>query len=294
MMDREIEEKLKLTRDMRVNHNGMDPEWLIPGQEPVPFIPGPITSNMQMEPVIDIDIPAPMMYGDTDEEPILISTHEEYRKFMMERRGMPARRTRSRDLNNLDDMIDNCIKGKNYTTEEWRRLHIMRFPFNAIINETGKEIKANIPVVPPTSKVHVAYTEADGRGKAFCYTNGVLGIRQMWSYGEQNLLSAVRQWLIDNGYKNESDSYDCELNGRKFLGTLNVNIRDQYIVSETIFTFDYDDEIFRNLPIEHYSRTYQPGRIAGEPGITGLRNEIPGIDVNAWLTEILRRIGYKK
>jgi len=191
----------------------------------------------------------------------------------------------------MDKKLEKVITGEDVPDKEWRELHIVRMPFAMLTNHSDKKINSDIPEVPLK---HIKSIEKFNRlkNKVFCFTPGVILFKQLFCAGDHSVAISIYNVLKNSGIEFEHSGNDFEINGRKFFGCIEHMVTHRKIYGEYMLTFDYDDEIFKNLPYEYYTRSYKDNKVKCNPGITGLLNEYPNLNMNTFLDELLALMGY--
>lgn len=215
---------------------------------------------------------------------------EEYARYIEENPGFNEKKIAVNSTAHIDSKIESALKGDIGTDETWPELHMFRFVFSALTNFSGKEIDSRIPVFPFTASLAIDKLR-ERKNKVFCLTPGVIVLKHMHLVTDYSIMAGVFAILKRNNIDPVLVNNDLLINGKKFFGSLGHTIAPNRVYEEGILTFYYDDDIFRNLPIEYYSRTYH-GNKPGEQGITGICNEYPNININRFLEELVDYLGY--
>lgn len=255
-----------------------------------------LTANFKLYPSVDVYTPVSLIYGMPDEEWV-VDSPEDYQEKLIQIRaeGKPSpTKMRPRLSMQIDEKIDRMLAGEKFTDEEWRHLHFVRFPGRAsVMNYTKEDLEIpGIPVVKWETRAYKAYNEVDGRDKVICLTQGVIMFRHLWKESDPTVLRIVNEILKKQTPKHGGYHGDVELDGKKVFGCINAQVKDGFMATDGILTFDYDETIFSKLPKQFYSRSYHKYKKEGEQGITGLIQEIPGFNINAFMNELIERLGY--
>jgi len=191
-----------------------------------------------------------------------------------------------------ENKIDSYLEGNSIPPEEWRELLISTSPINILVSNCAEKIEASIPVLNIVSRSGLRKFQEIGKKRVFCFNKGVLIIRQLYVRGDAPAFPVAFNILKSYGIDVKLYGNDIEINGKKVAGVVETYLPDNYIISDLMITYEYDDELFKHLPDEHYSRAYIDGKPEGEQGITGIKNEAPWFDINKFLDEFLIKLGY--
>ena len=184
---------------------------------------------------------------------------------------------------------DKSIKYERYlhniTDDDWQKLQIIHLNESLIIDHS----KNKEGFTDKIKYFHVSMDQLNTTDKVLYYGPGVFQILYYYFEDTTTILSeAISISLKNQNIDIPKIGNDWLIGDQKIAGSAVVG-NYKYKAEFVIFTFDYDEEQFKNLPDQFLKRSYVPGNEEKtESGISGVLQHYPDFDVNLFVTDLIQ------